>query len=291
MRTVLITGVEGFVGSHLAAGLAARGFRVSGSTSREASLRLATPGVARKVLLVLGGPCAPDSLAGADTVIHSAWDLRRGTASCNIAGTERLVEAAEAAGATHQVFISTYSAHPAAVTEYGKGKLAVQEYMLERGHTVVRPGLVVGPGGLYRRLAQTLAQRRVVPLVDGGRAAVPVVAISDFERAMADIVAHRRSGSFNLFNPEPVTLKALMLEIRAATPRRGVLVPVPAGLLLGPVWLMARIGLRLPIDTDNLRGLRANAGVRDRSDLTAFVPSPLTLAEMVRTSSRGRADS
>src|SRR5262245_62631274 len=130
MKTVLITGVEGFIGSHLAAHLAARGFRVSGSTSREEALRRATPGVARKVLLRLGGPCAPDGLAGADTVIHSAWDLRRGTADDNIAGTERLVEAAKAAGATHQIFISTYSAHAGAVTEYGKSKLTVQQYML-----------------------------------------------------------------------------------------------------------------------------------------------------------------
>jgi NADH dehydrogenase len=290
MTTVLISGVTGFVGSHLAADLAVRGIRVAGSTSREAGLRVPTPGVERKVVLRLGAPCDPDMFRGVDTLIHGAWDLRVGTAPDNIAGTMRLASAAEEAGVRHQVFISTYSAHSAAVTEYGKSKLVVQEYMLSRGQAVVRPGLVIGPGGLFRTLSRTLARNRVVPLVGGGRAVVPIVAIADFQRALAGIVERRLSGLFNLFNPDLVTLKDLILEVRASVPRRAALLPVPAALLLGPAGVMARVGIRLPSVVDNLRALRANVHVHDRSDLPAFVSRPLTLAEMVRASNDARIE-
>jgi nucleoside-diphosphate-sugar epimerase len=286
MRTVLITGVNGFLGSHLAADLAKRGFRVTGSTSSEAGLRRATPGVERKGLLRFGGPWDPDIVRGVDTVIHCAWDLRPAAAPENIAGTTRLAGAAQEAGATHQIFISTYSAHPSAVSSYGKSKLSVQAYMLDRGHAVARPGLVIGPGGLFQRVYDTLTRRRFVPLLDGGRASVPIVGIRDLQDALVGIVERRLTGLLNLFNPDLVTLKHLMLEIRAAAARRTLLVPVPSALLLGPVWLMGRAGITLPINVDNLRGLRANVNVGGRSDLPAFVPRPLTLAEMVRAASQ-----
>ena len=116
MRTALITGVTGFLGSQLAADLAGRGFRVVGSTSSEAGLRVPTPGAEGKVVLRLDGTLDPGIVRGVDTLIHCAWDLRPGTMRENIAGTERLVRAAEEAGVAHQLFMSTYSAHPAAVT-------------------------------------------------------------------------------------------------------------------------------------------------------------------------------
>jgi len=161
VSTALITGVNGFVGSHLASELATRGVLVVGTASSEAGLLVATPGVERKVLLRLGGQLDPGVVRGVDTVIHCAWDLRPGTGQDNIAFTKRLTEAAEEAGVMHQVFISSYSAHPSAATDYGKSKLTVQDYMLERGHAAVRPGLVIGSGGMFQRLCDTLTTELV----------------------------------------------------------------------------------------------------------------------------------
>jgi len=175
------------------------------------------------------------------------------------------------------------------VTEYGRGKLAAQQQMLGRGHAAARLGLVIGPGGLYRRMVETLTRHRVAPLVDGGRDPVPIIAIADLAQAVALIVERRLPGLFNLFNPDRVPLRDVLREIRAGAGRRTRLVPVPSRLLLLPVWLAAKAGIRLPRDADNLRALRANAGLRDRSDLPAFVPQPLSLGAMVRAAARGAA--
>jgi nucleoside-diphosphate-sugar epimerase len=282
MTTVLITGVNGFIGSHLAADLAKRGYRIVGSTSSEARLRVDTPNVDHKVVLRLGGPCDVRILQGIDAVIHCAWDLRPGAGQVNIDGTKRLLEAAEQGRVPHQVFISSYSAHDSAVSDYGRAKLVVQKHCLEHGHAVVRPGLVIGPGGMFQRMSDTVARHRVVPLVDGGRAMVPFIGLEDLQLSLATIVERRLTGLFALFSPDRITLKELMLEIRAAAGRRTLLIPVPSGLLLGPVWLMGKLGVTLPIGVDSLKGLHANLKVEDPSDLPTFVPRPLTLASTVR---------
>jgi len=74
--------------------------------------------------------------------------------------------------------------------------------------------------------------------------------------------------------------------ILAGSGRRALLVPVPSSLLLGPLWLLEQVGVKLPINLDNLKGLRANVNVKDRSDLPGLVPRPLTLPEMVLAARR-----
>jgi nucleoside-diphosphate-sugar epimerase len=288
MSTVLVTGVTGFVGGRLAAELSRRGHRVMGSTSAEAGLRAPTAGVVEKVMLRLGDTVDTAILRAVDAVVHCAWDLRPGGGETSAVGTERLAEACRTVGVRHQLFISSYSAHHAAVTEYGRAKLAVQTYMIQRGHAAARLGVVVGPGGIYRRMAETLARHRFVPLVDGGRASVPIIAITDLDVALAAIVERRLAGAFNLFNPELVPLHDLLFEIRRLTGSRALLVPVPARLLLGPLWLAAKVGVKLPLDADNIRAMRANLGVRDGSDLPAFVPRPMGLTAMVQAAAAGR---
>ena len=126
----------------------------------------------------------------------------------------------------------------------------------------------------------------MVPLVDGGRGKAPVIALSDFLSAVGGIVERRLTGVFNLFNPHLVPLRALTLLILAGSGRRALLVPVPSSLLLGPLWLLEQVGVKLPINLDNLKGLRANVNVKDRSDLPGLVPRPLTLPEMVLAARR-----
>jgi nucleoside-diphosphate-sugar epimerase len=281
MKTLLITGVNGFVGSHLASEMARRGWRVHGTTRNVAGLSVAVAGVECKNVLDLGAPVDEKIFTGVDAVVHCAYDLRRAAMAQNVVGTERVVEAAAAAGVTRQVFISSTSAHEAAASEYGRTKFILQRRFLALGHAVVRPGLIVGPGGMFARMVETL-RWPVVPLAGGGRDRVPVVALSDFLAVLAVvIVGERRAGAFNLFNPDMVTMKELFAAIRAAAGSRVILAPVPAFPLMALARLAETIGVRPPVDAESLRALKANQKRQDRSDLGEFLAKPLALAEMV----------
>ncbi|HEX9442632.1 MAG TPA: hypothetical protein VGA73_00860, partial [Candidatus Binatia bacterium] len=242
-------------------------------------------GVEQKTVWSLAGPVPPDLCAGVDAVVHSAYDLRRAAMEQNVGGTERLAEAAAAAGVGRQVFIGSYSAHAGAAGAYGRSKFILQEYFLARGHAVVRPGLVIGPGGMFERMAKTL-RLPIAPVADGGRDRVPVVALADFSTALAEIVERRRAGLYNLFNPEPVTLKDILAAVRAATASRTALLPAPAALLAALTRVMEKLGVAPPLDPESFAALKANQKVGDRSDLGAFVAAPLALAGMVEAAVR-----
>ena len=195
---------------------------------------------------------------GVDAVIHCEWDLDRGPArQCH--GEPTLMDAARRAGAVRQLFISTCSAHPAAVTER-PDQARRPQWMLDGRHAVARLGVTIGRGGIYRRMSDTLAQHRVVPLIDGGRGLVPIVGIADLGQALAAIVERGRTGLFHLFN-----LSSCLSAIPCSNPQSGAAPgdtharasERPAGAALAE-----EIGVNLPLDGDNVRALRANYGVR-----------------------------
>ena len=163
MSVLMITGINGFVGANLAAALAAQDRRVVGTTSTPAGLLAPTPGVGRKALLRFGDPISQEMFAGVDTVIHCAYDLRPAHMQDNVGGTIKIAEAAAAAGVSQQLFISSYSAHTGAATNYGKTKFILQEFFLARGLTVVRPGLIIGPGGMFKRICQAMQRYPIIP--------------------------------------------------------------------------------------------------------------------------------
>jgi nucleoside-diphosphate-sugar epimerase len=285
MKTVFVTGVTGFVGSQSAVELARRGYRVIGSTNSATGLRSPTAGVERKWVLHLDETVKPEIFAGVQALVHCAYDLRRDLMQANVAGTERIAQAAADAGVTHQIFISSYSSHNAAVSDYGRTKFVLQERFLAMGQAVVRPGLIVGPGGMFARLYQNINNRPVVPLVGGGGARLPIVGIADFSFALGTIVERELHGLFNLFNPELITLQDLFAAIRTASRSRTLLLPVPARLLATCLEIMERLGITLPINSGSIRALQDNQHIDDPSDLMQFIPKPLTLAEMVNAAS------
>ncbi|MFC7096409.1 NAD-dependent epimerase/dehydratase family protein [Halobaculum marinum] len=135
--TVLVTGSTGFIGLNLLHSLdrdAVAMVRPSSSTSR------LPPGVDT----VEADLSDPDSLAaaleGVDSVVHLAaavYDEPR-MAGTNATGTERLVDAAAAAGVERFVFASTIGAHPEvpadADSAYQRSKVASEELLFGHEH-------------------------------------------------------------------------------------------------------------------------------------------------------------
>jgi NADH dehydrogenase len=285
MKTVVITGVSGFLGSHLAAALAHRGWRVRGTTRSAACVAAEIHGVAEKAALDLGGPVDGRIFAGVDAVVHCAYDLRSTAIEQNVVATKAIAEAAANTGARRQIFVASTSGHAGAASAYGRTKYLLQEYFLARGFTVARPGLVVGPGGLYTRLAAAL-RFPVVPLPDGGRDRLPLVAVKDFTNAVSVLLEDDRTGVFNLYHPDLVALRDLIAAIRAANGRCGIVSPVPSSLLIALARAAGALGISLPFDAEHCLALRANQNCLDTSDLLEFVAAPLTLGEMVDAARR-----
>jgi UDP-glucose 4-epimerase len=153
MRTVLVTGGAGFIGSHLAEALCARGERVRVLDNLSTGARSNLGRVAKQIEFVEGDITderqAAAAVAGIDCVFHQAAlasvprsvERPLDTHAACVTGTLNLLDAARRAGVRRFVYAASSSAYgdlpsspkresdlPAPISPYGAAKLAGEAY-------------------------------------------------------------------------------------------------------------------------------------------------------------------
>jgi nucleoside-diphosphate-sugar epimerase len=258
MSVVAVTGASGFIGSALARHFAERGSRVI-ALARKTPQQTRTGTEWRR--FDLGDRAIPhDLLAGAELLIHAAMQPRSASDDAiqtNIEGTRALLDSARACGVRRRIFISSFSAHGEALSAYGQQKHAVESLFSAPGDAVVRPGLVIGNGGLFGRLVEDLRTRRIVPLIDGGMQPLQTIHIEDLCEAMERIITRGADGTFNLAEPQAISYKTFYAELSARLGVAPFFVPIPFALARCVLAVAATLRVPMPIGPENLLGLKA----------------------------------
>lgn len=207
---VLVTGASGFLGSHVAEALAARGHEVR-VLVRTTSDRSFLTGVEREEAIgdVTDGASLPAAVDGVDAVVHAAGLVKARSAEefdrVNAGGTANLLSAIDGAAPNLRrfLYVSSLAAHgpsedgrprpvdsPARpITAYGRSKLRGEE--LVRGwrgwqrSLIIRPPVLYGPRDKQLLPFFRLARFRVAPLLSGGRNLLSVVYVEDAAEAIA----------------------------------------------------------------------------------------------------------
>lgn len=257
---VLVTGVTGFIGRHVARALLDAGHEVSGLTRPQSAV---PDGVEAHV----GDVTVPESLgaavAGIDAVVHLAGVTQASRASLyeqvNTTGTVSLATAARDAGASRFVFASSLSAQgpsqpgaphidpgdEAPLNDYGRSKLLAEHFLGElRGlsTTVLRPCVVYGPGDRELLAWSRLVQRRVVPARSDLE--LSFLHVSDLARLVVDLVARPEApfGPFFVSDGEPVRMETVLdLVERSVASRPTVRLPLSSRLLRGLAPAVERV--------------------------------------------------
>ncbi|SDS26445.1 NAD-dependent epimerase/dehydratase family protein [Opitutus sp. GAS368] len=247
---VAITGANGMLGAALARRLLAAGAGVQALARRAPNLA----GAEWKTYDLAGPGTA--NLENIDVVVHAAF--AQGAAGpalqeLNRSAAQRLLAAARKQGA-HFIFISSMSAHADAASSYGRAKWAIEQMLDPAGDTIVRPGLIVGPGGTYARMLAALRRAPVVPVFYGGTQPVQPAGLDDVVRGLERLATGRLAGVFNLGAPEPITVRELYARMLAATGLRRAIVPLPGDFTVALLRVGERLGLHLPVTVENLLG-------------------------------------
>jgi nucleoside-diphosphate-sugar epimerase len=229
-RRIAVTGASGFIGRHVTAHLAARGDEV----------------------LVVRRPFEPaallPTLRGIDAVVHLAGVVsavrEQDYFTANVDGTRAIAGAARAAGVPLIHISSLAAAGPASpraprseddpsspINAYGRSKLDGERAIAAIDGlrwTILRPGVVYGPGDRALLPVFRLARRGLLPLVGRADAAYTFIHVADLVRVIAAAVDSPAAGD-TLFvgHPNPVTTRDLLEGVRAATGGRGRIVRVP----------------------------------------------------------------
>ncbi len=250
---VLLTGGTGFIGSRLAAALAAAGHEVHALVRDPGSLKLLA-GIPVRPLP--GGLSDPPALPpGLDRVFHIAGLTKslktEAYFSVNRDGTASLLEALARSGQSPRfVYLSSLSAAgpsvdgrprreddpPAPVSPYGRSKLAGEYEVLARTDRVpsiiLRVGAVYGPGDPEFARLFRIVRRGWLPLFGPGRQPLSLCFVGDLVRALilAGEAGTDSGEIFHIGNPTPSSLEEMgrLAARRLGRRVRALRIPLPA---------------------------------------------------------------
>lgn len=281
--SVLVTGANGFVGRHLCRHLAGCGLRVRGSL--RAAREAAVPGVELRPSGEIGERTdwsAP--LEGIDAVVHAAArvhvrrereaDPLRAYRRVNVAGTERLIRQAAAAGVGRFVFLSSIKAAEIeragaaarSFTPYAASKREAEAVVTtvarETGlaAVILRPPLVYGPGAgaNFELLRRAVARGIPLPLA-GVRNRRSLLYVGNLASAVELCLSHPAAPGriLELADGPPVSTPDFIRAIAAAHGGAARLVPCPTALL--------RLAGRLIGRGDSVESLLGDLVAEDRA--------------------------
>lgn len=250
-HTVGITGATGFVGSALVAAFRQKGTAVIPLVRK--------PQDKNDRLFDLTGPISPDLLTSIDILILCAFisPKDKNAAQLDLAGTLALIELARKSKVKKIIYFSTVSAHPGTTSSYGRSKFNMEALLDTGKDAIVKPGLIIGKGGLFYRMLKQALSKKFIPLIGDGMQPMQVIAIEDVVTAVMRIIEKNLSGTFILANEENFSYKEMFQKIAAAGKVIFRFLPIPAYPLKMAVSIGSFIGIPLPVNKENISGLES----------------------------------
>ena len=276
---VLVTGGDGFVGSHLCDELAGRGHDVT-ALSRDPDPSVFTEDVETET----GDMTAYESIEGAfegvDVVVNLValsplFQPRGGDEKhfeIHLEGTENAVRAAEEHSVPKLVQMSALGADPQGPTAYirSKGQAEGVARDSDLDWVIFRPSVVFGEGGEFVSFTEQLTPPFLAPLPGGGRTRFQPIWVEDLASMLADATEDDAfdGEAYEIGGPEVLSLADVARMIQRAKGKSVSIVPVPMNL--------AEIGLSVadpipmvPFGSDQARSLQMDNTVNE-NDVDAF---------------------
>lgn len=249
---IAITGADGFIGKALVKCLSQYGYRVKALVHH---WPVETIKGVEYILYDLCLPINTDIFKEVSVLIHLAFQFK----PISVTGTDVNILAAQQLKALQlpmYIFVSSFAAIPPVTQSYyGKTKAAIESIFAE--DIIIRPALVLGNGGLYKRIKIQLGKSPFVPLLNGGNQIMQTIFIDDLVNSMVQLMRYNALGVHHLAHPHKTTYKTLINAMATQTGKPVYFVPVPVFILK---WFFKLLSFfnNASFSIDNLEGLLAS---------------------------------
>jgi len=225
---------------------------------------------------------SPALLKNVQVLIHCAFISAGQHADAehlNFQGTKKLIEYARRNGVVKIIFFSSVSAHDKAQSAYGRSKFRSEELFDLKKDAILKCSMVIGNGGIFERLRKYIQSKKIVPLMNGGKQPLQVIALADVQKVVLTIISGNQSGSFILANRQQCNYKEFFKVIARHENRSPVFLSFPLSLLKILVGTATFFGIKLPVNKENLLGLAALRYFDPESSLQQLQLNPLSMEE------------
>lgn len=270
-KVIGITGATGFIGSHLCDVMQNAGYTVMVLARKKPATT--ADSCYRYFDLEKHGNIDAALLNGIDVLIHAAWIYEKRmpvTKSNNLISTKKILIAAREAGVKHVIFFSSMAAHEGSLSFYGQTKLQAETYFDPAKDTVLRPGFVIGNGGLGGRLIDYAKKKKIIPLVNGGNQPLHCIGVQQIGEALLRCIAQNIKGNYLLGEPGMITYKAFFKTTAAYYHRKLRFISLSSGLLRIMIRAAAVFKVQLPVTEENLDGLLSLRQADTENDFGTF---------------------
>ena len=256
MKKILITGGNGFIGSYLVQYFSERNYEVIALIHK--AYKAALPNVEYRQfdLNSFGSDIIPKDV---DAVIHTAYiPHSKGWNSdeINLKSTERLLDIARKKKVSNFIFLSSFSAKTNALSHYGRNKWDIQQLFDLENELVLRPGLVLGNGGLFHNMFQMIKTQKTIPLIAGGKQELQTLFIEDLAKIIEAGILNQTHGLYTVAEELPTNLKTFNKEIATLLNKKTLFISIPyfvADLIFSSLELFK---IKTKVGKENYLGLK-----------------------------------
>ncbi|MCB0351764.1 MAG: NAD(P)-dependent oxidoreductase [Bdellovibrionales bacterium] len=294
-KIVIITGANGFIGRNLVSSLSKS--RTSNWTIRALVKNIAHEPVLKSIGAHSVYEChLPDKIdlncfntdkdSEISAVIHCAHSTNSKRSNYdNVTGTHKLYELTKRHSEAQFILMSSLAAHEGATSQYGKCKLLLEDKMNLSQDVIIKPGTVVGHGGLFLRIKNLMSRMPIVPVFFSKAHGLQFIAIDDLCAAVENILITKKIGQFIVAHPDPTKPIEFYRILQKYLKTKNYIIKAPGELALLATVSAERLGINLPISSDNLRGLRDARTFNSTDDLKRLGIEPQSLEEALKKSS------
>lgn len=270
---IIVTGSSGFIGTQVVNYFSCNGYQV---IALQRTIPLATSKGVEFQSYDLSDPVNTSKFEGATHLIHTAFQPYNlsNTFSNNInySGTVNLIEACKKFN-IKIIFLSTMSAHVQAESNYGKTKLRLENIFDQKQDLVLKLGLVLGNGGLFGTIVDTIERNRIVPII-GKNKLIQTIAMHDLLSLIEVSIKNNISGNYPIGESNPIRLGTLYKDIAMAMSRKPLFIPVPIVFIYILCLFADKMKIKLPITTENVLGLKKMRSFKTENTFKKFGIQP-----------------
>ncbi|MES9833198.1 MAG: SDR family oxidoreductase [Candidatus Thiodiazotropha sp. DIVDIV] len=222
---ILITGANGFIGTHIVKALQQDGHQIVGCVRTIKSARKSLPGIELipvDFTIDHSARVWRPRVEGIDVVINTVGIIRqRGGQTFSSLHTKApiaLFRASAQMGVKQVIQISALGADSSAFSEYHLSKKAADDYLasLNLSWLILMPSIVYGSGAKSMAFFKAVSSLPVVPLIDQGEQQIQPIHIDDMTHLIRRSINPKRQfrKRVELVGPTSITMKNLFEDLR-----------------------------------------------------------------------------